>query len=437
MVKYYVCAIMYLVVICQGSKVVEINNTSQIVKVIPPNPVKLASELTICLRFELKRESMTEFKILFYDSTGNFVFDLNVATNLGFLWIEQKSLIFSIPEDSLQPNQWNHLCIALDKSQYFVVANGIEWFSTKYNFGSWQLDFQYLIIGGAPERFSQYDSIEYIGSISELNIWNEVKSLSELQDLSSNCQVPTPDLFKWTEVEIQDETKETNFCGENGGIAQVVPKKLMLEDAIKVCRIMNAKIPFPMPQVMPQLPTDTCGNNIMATIKRNKAGSWYNAQDDQTIDMNGKWEENQPNGLNLQECTLYHSQSGLYSDIGCFSKRCFICRWQTETVQFLLKGLCEFSNIDHHYTLDPTLAFNDYIAFVGNLKNFIVFSKARDSWVIVERKYLPSNESDLGEIIGKALINEHGNGFPIGTMKWEINDEHCNETRPLKLTKVS
>ena len=75
--------------------------------------------------------------------------------------------------------------------------------------------------------------------------------------------------------------------------------------------------------------------------------------------------------------------------------------------------------------------------FVGNLKNFIVFSKVHDSWVIIESKDLPSNESNLEQIIGKALINEHGNGFPIGTMKWEINDEHCNETRPLKLTKAS
>ena len=227
---------------------------------------------------------------------------------------------------------------------------------------------------------------------------------------------------------------ELDLCNdEDQKSTKLIPVQLDFQAASRLCEIMGAKLSFPTEWANLEQSND-CSELRVSPIIRNNQGLWIDHNTEKEVDLSEKWAQFQPNGLDLQECTYYNISDGTFSDIKCDNTDCFTCTW-SKTPKLLLKGLCEFAEIDHRYYLDPDLIHDDLLVFVGYRKNHIVFSKQLDSWLIIED--IPLDGVLPEKILAKVNMNNHGNSFPLGTQFWEMNDSECGDIRVMKLTTVS
>ena len=227
---------------------------------------------------------------------------------------------------------------------------------------------------------------------------------------------------------------ELDLCNdEDQKATKLIPVQLDFQAASRLCEIMGAKLSFPTEWVNLEQSND-CSELRVSPIIKNNQGHWIDHKTEKEVDLSEKWAQFQPNGLDLQECTYYNISDGTFSDIKCDNTDCFTCTW-SKTPKLLLKGLCEFAEIDHRYYLDPDLIYDDLLVFVGYRKNHIVFSKQLDSWLIIED--IPLDGVLPEKILAKVNMNNHGNSFPLGTQFWEMNDSECGDIRVMKLTTVS
>ena len=181
-----------------------------------------------------------------------------------------------------------------------------------------------------------------------------------------------------------------------------------------------------------------------APIKRTSNGSSLDQNKNTLIDMKPLWDEDKPNGKELQKCVMYSSQTGKFDDIQCSEQKCFVCRWIGEPL-FKLKGLseCVDSQIDQSYVLLPTKTFHEHLVFYGLMKSNIIFNKTMESWLIVQDRLDDILEAELKnktlnpKIVGYFKPERFSNQLPIGNHKWELTDDGCRKNKSLLLTHVS
>ena len=183
-----------------------------------------------------------------------------------------------------------------------------------------------------------------------------------------------------------------------------------------------------------------CGNVFIAPFRRMPNESWVEENENIMLD-NSLWEPGQPNGGDVQKCSIYRLSSGKYFDVSCLYKSCFVCSWKYHPL-FTLRGLCPMSQIDTQFVLRPQLEFDKNVFFYGVGKNNIIFDQEKHSWLIVEDEDYeligPDNTSVRPKnILGTLwLDSSDSHHTPVGTHKWNITDK-CNSVLPLKLTHVS
>ena len=152
------------------------------------------------------------------------------------------------------------------------------------------------------------------------------------------------------------------------------------------------------------------------------------------------WKPGQPNGGDLQECTVYSTEDAKYSDIECSVKTCYVCVWKKEPL-FSLRGLCFDTEIDHQYVLIPQHKYDGNMFFFGFGNSNIIFSNEMRSWLIVANTAEDLLNSGVNtkslHILGIMQLEKHSNNIvPIGTHFWNLTDR-CDRIMALKLTHVS
>ena len=379
---------------------------------------------------------MTEYRTLF-ETASSFFLEFDGFTDVGFFYLnEEISLIFTFPQEVLHPNHWNHLCISINDTSYKVVGNGNLWFEAKHAIKEVTQSVQTLELGGDSPYNYEY---KFEGSISELNMWSTSLSLVDLQLITRSCGVPSisPTLLKWSQVAVLGTTLELDLCNDDDQkVTKLIPVQLDFQRANQLCEIMGAKLSY---QIDSDNLENGCGELRVSPIVRNQEGTWIDFNSKDKVDMSKKWAKFQPNGFDIQECTYYNISDGKFTDITCDNEDCFTCAWD-KTPRLHLKGLCQFSEIDSQYYLDPDLSYDGNLVFVGYRKNYMIFSKQLDSWLIIGDSSIPPDDSLPEKILAKANMNKYGNNFPLGTHLWEMSDGEaleCGDTRVMKLTTVS
>ena len=85
---------------CHSSKVVSVNHTNVTIVLTPGKSLDFpAGEMTLCFRFKVSREAMTEQRLLIRDSNENFLMQGVFSNQAGGIFGAEKSSIFSIPND--------------------------------------------------------------------------------------------------------------------------------------------------------------------------------------------------------------------------------------------------------------------------------------------------------------------------------------------------
>ena len=106
------------------------------------------------------------------------------------------------------------------------------------------LDISEIVLG------SQYNSsdLNFKGKLSELNFWDNY-NINIDPEICSHVE-PEPNIFNWSDVDDSiingTERNIADICHTSKKIiTQVVPVELDLDEAMKACHIMNAKLTYP------------------------------------------------------------------------------------------------------------------------------------------------------------------------------------------------
>ena len=280
--------IVFLTLETNASKIVKLPQSNEIIVELDQQ-TELNLPMTFCLRFKLDRQSMNKYRAIFHDINEIIHLDLDVSTQMGVLFIGKGSMIFSILENSLHPNQWNHVCMSISQHDYTLVANGYFWFKAEHSVDpNTTILANQIILGKAAEKIAS--SNEFIGALSELNIWKQSISLDELIKLTNSCQILTPKahLIDWNEAQITGNVQDLDFCNfENQGIEQFVPFHLNLEYAGDICKTLGATLSMNNGDIFENLVEKYCSNILIPPIRKEN-GLWMNIESNQEVNMTGK-----------------------------------------------------------------------------------------------------------------------------------------------------
>ena len=137
-------------------------------------------------------------------------------------------------------------------------------------------------------------------------------------------------------------------------------------------------------------------------------------------------------------CSLV--KEGLLYDNSCSTKSCFVCAWKNNPV-FYLRGLCDNTRVYEKYVLLPDYVYDDHVYFYGLRYNNILFSKEKNSWLIVEDYtsvlFQPNGTTTRPtKIVGSFKPDTFSHQMSFGNQLWNLTGDECGDTRRLKFTSV-
>ena len=189
-----------------------------------------------------------------------------IHDNYGFFNIAGTDFIFNIPDNATRPFTWNHMCLGIGKTNYYILNNGKKWYNFNHkltNFTLENLQIKRLVIGSSPSNIHDKAYVFY-GKISEINIWNIQKSMEELEDITKNCVEPKdiPDIINWSgitqsklqignnQVIIEDRNISGMCYSSPAKGAKMISIAKNSNDSKLMCEVLNGEMYIPSSKVV-------------------------------------------------------------------------------------------------------------------------------------------------------------------------------------------
>ena len=254
-----VIILLFFCYICQGTLVVELNESSTEDKntfLALGQGIEISNPLTFCLRFNIRDSLATNY--VFSSTDDKLVLILRFSISLGIAIINSVSLVFKIPKDNaVRPFHWHHICVSSREDSYTIVLDGQQWYHANHTLGSSQTSsLKRLDLGSTNEYWIYPEGINFRGLLSELNVWSKALSISQMVKITRNCGKidPIPDLLKWSElpnstIRGSKHIKNIeNICHDKNATSltyKILPYLHDQDNAIHVCKILDGELAFP------------------------------------------------------------------------------------------------------------------------------------------------------------------------------------------------
>ncbi|KAL3053210.1 hypothetical protein OYC64_005699 [Pagothenia borchgrevinki] len=177
---------------------------SSYVEMVPQKPLNLMA-FTLCMRVATELPNMEREIILFAYRTQDFD-ELNVWQELDgrySFYLSGDAVMFKAPK--LGPTE-THICVTWDSSSgaAAIFMDGRKSVTKMYRRGHRIRSGGKVIIGQDPDNYlGSFDAKQsFVGSISDVNMWDSVLSDSTIQDMNSGKRVPRGNVFDWESVEL-------------------------------------------------------------------------------------------------------------------------------------------------------------------------------------------------------------------------------------------
>ena len=294
----------------------------------------------------------------------NFVIK-NFKEKIARMKINGDTVYFDLKNQTIQPDQWQHLCISISTNQFKIVMNGEILHNETVNYTSEEINNDEIFIGGILGD-KVYDGIRMEGAITEVNVWNEALESKHLISITSNdiaSDIASESIvFTWKSLEIQSNTSCIEYITLNGTDEMFqgeYQKNVLMEyltdvnSSYYLCQAFGGKLLVPKDiQDLNEVgslihQSDICPEAILGLRKIN---------DTLVVDLSNKiapfikWGRKQPNGKKFQQCiAVWHSE---FDDVECYKKYCFACQIKSKNT-FTLRGNLH-SSIDREYFVEMT-----------------------------------------------------------------------------------
>ena len=218
--------------------------------------VKVSIPLTFCLRFNLQGRLSTRY--MFTNKNDKLELKLRFPLDLGKVQLNGESFYFKIPKDSgIRPFYWHHICISLNKGEYWVVFDGQQWSNGTHKIKPFQNISIDQLFMGSLYKIDKEDRENFEGKLSELNIWSNSISLDKLIDITKSCShsKPVPDILQWLNVTNSMLTGNNNhqrtikqLCSTSKSETsyhKLIPHLQDQDGAMKTCQVLNGQLASP------------------------------------------------------------------------------------------------------------------------------------------------------------------------------------------------
>ena len=217
--------------------------------------VEVNIPLTFCLRFNLQDRISPRWMFSF--KSDKLTLKLNFPDH-GWVRLNSVYQLFKIPKDSgIRPFYWHHICIRLNEETYLVVVDGHRWSNGTHKIKPIKSTSINQLFMGSSHRLDEKDWGNFVGELSELNIWSSSLSMENLIDITEKCgqPKPVPDILQWSNIKNSMLTGDNNhqrtikqLCSQ--GIAETSYHKLMphfqdQDGAMKTCEVLNGQLASP------------------------------------------------------------------------------------------------------------------------------------------------------------------------------------------------
>ena len=339
---------------------------------------------------------------------------------------------FYFQNQTLIPNEWYQICLAVSLTQLKVALNGEILSNEIVDLNAKDIEKTTLWFG--VQKHSKFESTKRMeGMITDAYLWNKSLNMNQLNMITSNeliTDLPQPDLFKWpaSNQKSNQPCYEYLRIDENDELLQNnPPKKVLLVENYEnfnsanfLCQAYGGELFVPN--------NDESWSKLTTLFKKSGNCSFaylgLRKSDNIVVDINGKdlsffkWGKNQPNGKNWQQCITasFDGKELTYDDRHCDNEFCYTCKIPSKN-NFKLRG-----NI-------PNQAEREYFVGIG--------TKSKDtnvsSWPMITGFEKTNCFWNGTWLFGQHLRLENltSNMPPVGTQKWNKNKllkfTQCND----------
>ncbi len=369
-------------------------------------------------------------------STGNMVVQI-LGTKHYFQW-PSKALL------DLQPFVWYVFCTSYDEGENLV---------------SFTVDGQ-IILKESPEQsdqdlmgngilFSGMADFPFVGTITDLNVWNKSLTDNEIQNfVFCKYELNSKLTYSWATANFSQIGKHNQIVSipMEDICSHPSPSKLRwfqtpmnYESAIFIGQYLNGEMYLPSNATsLKYLFTNTnlstiCNASFWVPIVRAKENSsiWVNGYNKSEEVKYLPWMKGQPNGYPIQNCVKAQLVEYGYNDIEYTSERCFNV-YAAKSPIFHLRGPCVAGdNFDSKYVYNFEAGKSNQYLFQGFSGKSMIIRNA-NVW------YLKFYNTTLNEFVFTAFLLKMGK-FPFGTQNWTFYKDCENvywKNSLIKLTKV-
>ena len=311
----------------------------------------LIKDFTFCGKYNFKFLRKTSLMSL--GGTDIFIEMYDFERTKIVLKYDDGYYFFEFPNQTLMPNEWNQICLAVSMNHLKIALNGEISSNEKVDSEVIYLEMKTLWFGARSDSWFRNRRLE--GAITDVYLWNESLTIDHLTLITSNgiiTDLPSPDLFAWPphDAKSNQPCYEYISVDENDEMLQNdLPEKLILVEGNEnfnssyyLCQAYGGKLFIPK--------NDEDMSKLVTLFKNseNCSVSWLGLKksNDIVVDVNGKeasfvkWGKNQPNGKNWAQCiiTTLHSGGDLfYDDVPCKNEYCYSCQIPTKSI-YKLRG---------------------------------------------------------------------------------------------------
>ena len=346
----------------------------------------------------------------------------------------------------LRPHAWSHACTTVNEESghVTVVINGIlthnMTISSKDFTGNVPTVFQkHLVLGiyqykysGSPNVNSQSEA-----SVTNVNVFSVPMNVSQMEDVTSSGLWTDGDIVSWSQAdwafsgnidELTDEKNKDPYHFLN--LFKMADGFRSAKDCLNLCPRIQAGGRLPLTR------SAADAEHLAQLFYHPDSRDWFwssfvyqtegNFTDyyTGTVMPQNLWIEGQPNGGLEQQCTMWEGNNPKINlfDFACmyFGKKInCLCQFSKNPI-LRLRGLCQESMIDTHFTLT---SINGSIAFMGLTGTVIRFQPTQtiSKWTIT---------INLEKTMATTPATK--TSFIIGRKKWTIEKDspECHEGEP-------
>ena len=324
--------------------------------------------------------------------------------------------LFDFKNQTLIPNEWYRICLAISMKQLKVVLNGEILSNEEVDFMSKEIKKATLWFGVQKHsKFEKARSLE--GAITDAHLWNESLKISHLTLITSNgtiTDLPPPDLFAWPPLDPISNQPCYEYLSvvENDELLQNDPaQKILLDENYKnfklsnlLCQAYGGKLFTPKNnEDLSKLTTlfhksGDCSDSYIGLKK----------SIDMIVDFKGinvsfvKWGKNQPNGKDWQQCIVAHfdGKDLEYDDVNCITEFCYSCEIPTKNT-YKLRGNITLG-AEREYLVGLGMMSND-TKIRGFTETECFWNGLNNTWVFGQKLQLEKSTNNMP---------------PVGVNKW-------------------